>query len=103
MMHSYYYDTSGPWGSVAFGNPAYVGGLGPFALGAMIVGGILGIIWLIVTIWALVDLFKNKPPHTTAWAFVILLGKIMGPIGYYFIVVKDRDSKKNTPSSQTNG
>lgn len=65
----------------------------PFIVGAAIVGAILFIVWLALVIWALLDLFKHKPPHMVAWAFVIILGKVMGPVGYYFIVAKDRVKK----------
>jgi hypothetical protein len=65
----------------------------PFVAGALIVGGILFLVWLVLVIWALVDLFKHNTPHKVAWAFVIILGKVMGPVGYYFIVAKDRNKK----------
>lgn len=65
----------------------------PFALGVAIVAAILFIVWLVLVIWALLDLFKHRPPHMVAWVFVIILGKVMGPIGYYFIVAKDRQRK----------
>ena len=62
----------------------------PFIFGAMVVGVILFLVWLALVIWALLDVMKHKPPHMVAWIFVILLGKVMGPVGYYFIVAKDR-------------
>ena len=87
-MH--YYGAYG--GNVGYGMTPV---LWPFALAGVIVTTIAVIIWLILVIWALRDLFKYKPAHKTAWAFVIIFGKIMGPIGYYFIVMKDR--QKNMP------
>jgi hypothetical protein len=65
----------------------------PFVMGAMVVGGILFLVWLALVIWALIDVLKHKPAHMTAWIFVILLGRVMGPVGYYFIVAKDRQKK----------
>ncbi len=65
----------------------------PFAIGAAIVGAVLFLAWLVLLVWALIDLFKNKPAHMTAWAFVIILGHVMGPVGYYFIVMRDRIKK----------
>ncbi len=65
----------------------------PFVVGAAIVGAVLFLVWLALVIWALIDLFKSHNAHKVAWAFVIILGKVMGPIGYYFIVAKDRHHK----------
>ena len=65
----------------------------PFLFGIAFVAAVLFLVWLALVILALVDLFKHKPPHMVAWAFVIILGKVMGPIGYYFIVMKDRAKK----------
>lgn len=65
----------------------------PFMLGAAIVGIVLFLVWAALVIWALMDIFKHKPAHMTAWIFVVLLGKVIGPVGYYFIVAKDRQKK----------
>ena len=65
----------------------------PFVVGAAVIGIVLFLVWLALLIWALIDVFKNKPPHMVAWVFVIILGKLMGPVGYYFIVAKDRMKK----------
>ncbi len=65
----------------------------PFAVGAAIIAAILFLVWLVLVIWALFDLYKHKPHHMVAWAFVIVLGHVMGPVGYYFIVHKDRLKK----------
>ena len=61
--------------------------------GIVLIGALLFFVWIALIIWALIDLFKSNNQHKVAWAFVIILGKVIGPIGYYFIVAKDRHHK----------
>jgi hypothetical protein len=97
MNYNYHYGSYGAgWDGMMNANPFFL----PFFFAGAVVVFILALIWIAVVIWALVDLFKHKPPHTVAWAFVIILGKIMGPVGYYFIVVRDR-MMKNKPATPT--
>lgn len=88
MMNPYFYQ------SHTYGYGPMTGAFfWPFVIGAAIVGAVLFLVWLALVIWALMDLFKSNTPHKVAWAFVIVLGKVIGPVGYYFIVAKDRQKK----------
>lgn len=62
----------------------------PFFIIPMIFFAICFFVWIALVVWTLMDVLKHKPPHMLAWVFVILFGKVVGPIGYYFIVMKDR-------------
>ena len=84
MMYSYGAPMGADWHWIAW----------PFFVIGALIGLLLILIWIVLVIWALLDIAKYKPRHSLAWFFVVLFGHIMGPIGYYFIIARDRMIRK---------